>query len=121
MVRRWFVLVLLALQLLLALALVPGQAEALSAEFDHAWVHQSGQGHHHDEPLADDPSALRIVDDGASLPHVHHDAGHHSALPLTIPDLRLPLAPSAPHLGFQAGRLPAPHLEGPLRPPRNAG
>jgi len=115
MLRRWFALVLLALQLLPALALVPGQANASSLEIEHALVHQSGQGHQHDDTLA-----FQLEDDGATLPHAHHDAGHHSALPLTILDLRLrPAEPSA-HLMFLGGRLPDPHLEGPLRPPRTA-
>lgn len=114
MFRRWFVLVLIALQLLPALALVPGQASALTLDIDHALVHQMGQGHHHDETLA-----IQEGDDGA-LPHAHHDAGHHSALPLTILDLRLPSSePSAPVM-FLGGWLPEPHLEGPLRPPRTA-
>lgn len=119
MLRRWFALVLLALQLLPALALVPGQANALSLEIEHALVHQSGQGHHHDDTLAfqlDDDDD----DDGAALPHAHHDAGHHSALPLTIVDLRLPSAEPSARLMFLGGRLPDPQLEGPLRPPRTA-
>lgn len=115
MVRRWFVLVLLALQLLPALALVPWQADALSVEIDHALVHQSGQGHHHDDSLA-----FELDDDGAAAPHAHHDAGHHSALPLHIPDLRLPSAEPCARVIFLGGRLPDPHLEGPLRPPRTA-
>lgn len=115
MVRRWFVLVLLALQLLPALALVPGQAKALTLEIDHALVHQSGEGHHHDDTLA-----FEFDDDGAAVPHAHHDTGHHSALPLDIPDLRLPsVEPSAQRM-FLGSRLPDPHLEGPLRPPRTA-
>jgi hypothetical protein len=116
MFRRWFVLVLLALQLLPALALVPGQATTLTLEIDHALVHQAGQGHQHDDTLAfelDD-------DDGATVPHAHHDSGHHSALPFNILDLRLPSAQPSAHLMFLGGRLPNPHLEGPLRPPRTA-
>jgi hypothetical protein len=105
------------LQLLPALALVPGQANALSLEIEHALVHQSGQGHHHDDTLA---FQLDDDDDGAALPHAHHDAGHHSALPLTIVDLRLPSAEPSARLMFLGGRLPDPQLEGPLRPPRTA-
>ena len=115
MFRRWVVLVLLALQLLPALALVPGQANALTLEIDHALVHQSGQGHHHDDTLT-----FELDDDGAALPHAHHDTGHHSALPLDVPDLRLPSAEPSARLIFLASRLPDPHLEGPLRPPRTA-
>ena len=113
--RRCLGLVLLVLQLLPALALVPGQARALSTAIDHALVHQSGQGHHHDDSLT-----LQIDDNVASLPHAHPDAGHHWALPLTIVDLCLPSAQPSVHLSFQGGRLPDPHLEGPLRPPRTA-
>ncbi|QTN21149.1 hypothetical protein HZ992_13135 [Rhizobacter sp. AJA081-3] len=115
MFRRWFVKVLLALQLLPALALVPGQADALTLEIDHALVHQSGQGHHHDDSLA-----FQLDDVEAPLPHAHHDGGHHSALPFAIPDLHLPPAEPSAHLCLLAGRLPDPHLEGPLRPPRTA-
>lgn len=115
MFRRWFVLVLLALQALPALVLVQGQANALTLEIDHALVHQSGRGHHHD-----DTQAYELDDDGAAVPHAHHDTGHHSALPLDIPDLRLlPVEPSA-QLMFLGSRLPDPHLEAPLRPPRTA-
>lgn len=107
---------LLALQLLtaLALALVPGQSDALTLEIDHALVHQSGQGHHHDDTLAFQ------FDDDAPLPHAHHDTGHPSALPLASPDLHLPSVQPSAHLSRPAGRLPDPHLEGPLRPPRPA-
>lgn len=115
MFRRWFSLALLALQLLPALALVPGQANVLSMEIGHALVHQSGQGHHHDDTLA-----FQLDDNGAELSHARHDGGHHSALPVTILDLRLPPAEPSSHLIFMGGRLPAPHLEGPLRPPRTA-
>ncbi|CAD5372748.1 conserved exported hypothetical protein [Rubrivivax sp. A210] len=115
MFRRCFSWVLMALQLLPALALVPGQADALALEIGHALVHQSGQGHHHDDSLA-----FQLDDDAAAAQHVHHDAGHHSALPLSIPAPGLPSAePSAP-VAFLGGRLPEPHLEGPLRPPRTA-
>ena len=114
MPRRWFAMALLALQLLLALALVPGQADALTLEIDHALVHQSGQGHHHDDTLAFQ------LDDDPPRPHAHHDAGHHSALPLAIPDLRIPPAAPSAHLSLMAGRRSDPHLEGPLRPPRTA-
>ena len=113
MIRRWFTLALLVLQLLPALAFVPGQATALSLEMEHALVHQSGQGHHHDDTLA-----FQLDDDGAALPHAHHDTGHHAALPLAILDLRLPSAEPSARLMFLGGRLPDPHLEGPLRPPR---
>lgn len=115
MFGRWFTLLLIALQLLPALALVPGQSNALSLEIDHALVHQSGRGHHHDDTLA-----FQLDDDGTALPHAHHDAGHHSALPVTIPGLRLPPDEPSAHLMFLGGRLPDPHLEGPLRPPRTA-
>lgn len=115
MLRRWFVLVLLALQLLPALALLPGQAHALTLEIDHALVHQSGRGHHHDDTLT-----FELDDDGAALPHAHHDTGHHSALPLDIAGLRLPSAEPSARLVFVGGRLPEPYLEGPLRPPRTA-
>ena len=115
MFRRWFVLVLLLLQLLPALALVPGQADAMTLEIEHALVHESGQGHHHGDSLA-----YQLDEDGAALPHAHHDAGHHSALPLTLLDLRLPSAEPSARLMFLGGRLPDPHLEGPLRPPRAA-
>lgn len=113
MFRRWFVLVLLVLQLLPALALVPGRADAMTQEIEHALVHESGQGHHHD-----DSRAYQFDEDGAALPHAHHDAGHHLALPLTLLDLRLPSAEPSARLMFLGGRLPDPHLEGPLRPPR---
>ena len=116
MLRRWFALVLLALQLLPAQALVHGQSNALSLEIEHALVHQSGQGHHHDDALA----AFQLDGDGGALPHAHHDAGHHSALPLSILDLRLPPAEPSARLMFLGGRLPDPDLEGPLRPPRTA-
>ncbi|MBT9528525.1 MAG: hypothetical protein IV105_24960 [Rhizobacter sp.] len=115
MLRRWFILVLLALQLLPAMALVPGQADSLTLEIDHALVHQSGQGHHHDDTLA-----FQLDDDDAPLPHAHHDTGHHSALPLDILDMRLPSAEPSVRVAFMGGRLPNPHLEGPLRPPRTA-
>jgi hypothetical protein len=115
MLRRWLALLLLALQLLPALALVPGRAHALAAEIEHALVHQSGQGHHHEDSLA-----FQLDDEGSALPHAHHDAGHHSALPLTILDLRLPSAEPSARVMFLGGRLPDPHLEGPLRPPRTA-
>lgn len=114
MVRRWLALVLLALQLLPALALVPGQADAMTREIDHALVHQSAQGHHHDDTLA-----FQLDDDSAPLPHAHHDAGHHSALPLAIPELLLPSAEPSARLMFLGVRLPDPHLKGPLRPPRS--
>lgn len=104
---------LFVLQLLPALALVPGQADALTLEIDHALVHQSGQGHHHDDTLAFE------FDDG-SRPHAHHDTSHHSALPLAISDLRLPPAEPSAHLSWMAGRQSDPDLEGPLRPPRTA-
>lgn len=115
MILRWFALFLLALQLLPALALVPGQADALTLEIDHALVHQSGRGHHHDDALT-----FQLDDDGAALTHAHHDAGHHSALPLTILDLRLPSTQPSARLMFLGSRLPNPHIEGPLRPPRTA-
>lgn len=113
MFRRWFTLTLLVLQLLPALALVPGQASALSSEMDHALVHQSGQGHHHGDTLA-----FQLDDDDVALPHAHHDTGHHSALPLAILDFRLPLAEPSVRPMFLGGRLPDPDLEGRLRPPR---
>ena len=115
MFRRWLALILLALQLLPALALVPGQADALTLEIGHAVVHQSGQGHHHDATLAFEPD-----EDGAALPHAHHDAGHHSALPLTTADLHLPSAAPQSRLVFLGGQLPYPHLDAPLRPPRHS-
>ena len=108
---RWFALLLLTLPLLVALAVVPGQGSALTLEVEHAFVHQSGQGHQHDDTLAFD-------DDGAAASHAHHDAGHHLALPLTVGDLRLPSAAPLGRLMFLGGRLQDPHLEGPLRPPR---
>ncbi len=116
MLRRCIALILVALQLLPALALVPGQANALSLEIEHALVHESGQGHHHH----DDTRVFEPDDDGAALPHTHHDAGHHSVLPLTLPDLCLPSAEPSAQLLFLGGRMPDPHLEGPLRPPRTA-
>ncbi|MBT9597344.1 MAG: hypothetical protein IV094_15285 [Vitreoscilla sp.] len=113
MFRRWVILVLLVLQLLPALVLVPGQADAMTLEIEHALVHESKQGHHHDDTLA-----YQLDEDGAALPHAHHDAGHHSALPLTILDLCLPSAEPSARLMFLGGRLPDPYLDGPLRPPR---
>lgn len=115
MIRRWLALVLLALQMLPALALVPGQSDAVALEIDHAFVHQSGQGHHHDDTLA-----FEIDEGGAALTHAHHDTGHHVALPLAIPELRLPSPEPPARLMFLGGRVPDPHLEGPLRPPRPA-
>jgi hypothetical protein len=115
MFNRWFILALLALQLLPALALVPGQSEAMALEIDHAWVHQSGQGHHHDAALT-----VGFDDGDAPRPHAHHDAGQHAALPLDIPALRLPNAQACAGLTFPGPRRPDPHLEGPLRPPRSA-
>lgn len=115
MLRRWFTLFLLALHLLPALAVVPVQASALSLEIDHALVHQSGQGHHHDDALT-----FQFDVEGTAPPHAHHDAGHHSALPLTILELRPPSAPPSARLIFLGGRLSDPHLEGLLRPPRTA-
>ncbi len=115
MLRRWLIVLLLALQLLPALALVPGQAVTLSLEIEHALVHESGLGHHHDDTLG-----FQLDDDSAALPHAHHDAGHHAALPLTIPDPNLPPAEPAVAFSFRGGPLPDPHLQGPLRPPRTA-
>ena len=115
MFRRCIAFVLLALQLLPAQALVPGQASALSLEIVHALVHQSGQGHRHDDTLA-----FQLDDDGDALAHAHHDTGHHSALPLALLDLRLSSAEPSASLALLGGRLPNPHLEGPLRPPRTA-
>jgi hypothetical protein len=100
MFRRGLVLILLALQVLPALALVPGQVNALSLEIDHALVHQLGRGHHHDVT----PAFQLDEDNNAPLPHVHHDAGHHSALPLSFLDLRLPLAAPVVRLMFLGGR-----------------
>ncbi|MDP3083673.1 MAG: hypothetical protein Q8N44_08280 [Rubrivivax sp.] len=113
MFRRWLALVLIVLQLLPALALVPGQSGTLALEIEHSLVHDSGQGHHHDETLA-----VQLDADGAALPHAHHDAGHHSALPLTVLGLHLPSLEPESRVMFLGGRLPDPHLEGPLRPPQ---
>jgi hypothetical protein len=115
MLRRWLARVLLALQLLTALALVPGQANALSLEIEHALVHELGPAHHHDDTLA-----FQTEEDGSALPHAHHDAGHHSVLPLTTLDLHLPPMEPSVRLICRGGLLPDPDLEGPLRPPRTA-
>lgn len=113
MFRRWLALVLIVLQLQPALALVPGQMGDLTLEIEHSLVHDSGQGHHHDEMLA-----FQLDTDGAALPHAHHDAGHHSALPLTELGLHLPSEEAEVRMVFLGVRLPDPHLEGPLRPPQ---
>ena len=113
MFRRWLALVLIVLQLQPALALVPGQSGSFTLEIEHSLVHDSGQGHHHDETLA-----FELDADGAALPHAHHDAGHHSALPLTVLGLHLPSLEPEARVMFLGGRLPDPHLEGPLRPPQ---
>jgi len=113
MYRRWFALLLLALQTLPALAIVPGPVSNLTVEIEHMLVHQSGQGHHHDGSLG-----LQFDEDGASLPHVHLDAGHPAALPNAVAEVHVPSGERAVRVIFQGGRLPDPHLEGPLRPPR---
>jgi hypothetical protein len=115
MLRRWLARVLLALQRLPALALVPGRADALSLEIERVLVHELGPAHHHDDTLA-----FQTDEDGCVPPHAHHDAGHHSMLPLTTLDLHLPPAEPSARLIFQGDRLPEPDLEGPLRPPRTA-
>lgn len=114
MFRRWLALFLLVLQFQPALALVPGPVGGLTLEIEHAWVHQAGHGHHHDDALG-----FQIDEDGAALPHAHHDAGHHSALPLSCLDLRLAAGEPSERQAFRGGRLPHPDLEGPLRPPRH--
>ena len=113
MFRRWLAQVLIVLQLQPALALVPGQMGDLTLEIEHSLVHDSGQGHHDDETLA-----FELDADGAALPHAHHDAGHHSALPLTVPVQDLRRCEPEARVMFLGGRLPDPHLEGPLRPPQ---
>ena len=113
MLRRWLALVLLVLHLQPAIALVPGQLGTLTLEIEHSLVHESGQGHHHDKTLA-----FQVDADGAAIAHAHHEAGHLSALPLTALDLPLPSEEPAARVTFLGGRLPDPHLEGPLRPPR---
>ncbi|WP_088284172.1 hypothetical protein [Ideonella sp. A 288] len=114
MLRRWIALVLLLLQLQPALAFMPDRVSALAAEIDHGAIHQAGQAHHHDDGLGvqlDD-------DDAAATLHVHHDGGHHSALlpPVAVTGVAMG-APDA-RAAFVRGVLPDPHLEGPLRPPR---
>lgn len=113
MLRRWLALVLLVLQLQPAFALVPGQVGTYTLEIEHVLVHESGLGHHHDDTLA-----IQLDVDGAALPHTHHDAGHHSALPLTVLGLHLPSLEPEARVMFLGGRLPDPQLEGPLRPPQ---
>jgi hypothetical protein len=113
MLRRWVALILVVLQLQPAFAFAPGPVGSLVLEIDHALVHQSGQGHHHGDTLA-----FQISEDGDALAHAHHDAGHHSALPLTVLALKVPLGEPAARVLFLGGRLPDPDLEGLLRPPR---
>lgn len=115
MLRRWIALALIVLQLQPALALVPAQAASLALEIEHAWVHQMGQGHHHDAALTLDAQV-----ESSTLAHVHHDAGHHSALTLAFPVLNLPLTESSGPVVYFGERLPNPHLEGLLRPPRRS-
>ena len=115
MLRRWFAVVLLVLPLRPVLALVPGQANALSLQIEHALAHESGSAHRHDDTLA-----LKTDEDGSALPYAHHDAGYHSVLSLTTLDLHLPPAQPSARSIFRRGRLPDPDLEASLRPLRTA-
>lgn len=112
---RWLALVLILLQLQPALALVPGQVSSVSLEIEHTLVHAADQGHRHHDTLAFQPD-----EDGAAAAHAHHDAGHHAALPLSPLDQSVTAGDAAAHVIFLGGRLPDPHLEGPLRPPRSS-
>jgi hypothetical protein len=98
------------------LCIVPGQTETLTLEIAHALVHQSGELHHHDET----PDFQRADDENALPQHAHHDAGHHSVLPLNVSDLYLPPGMSYVRLMRMVGGCPDPHIDGPLRPPRMA-
>lgn len=113
MLRRWIALLLLLLQLQPAMVPMPNQAAGvLMQEALHTTVHQSGKGHHHHDVLS-----LQSEEDGQSVAHVHHDAGHHSVLLSNHALAALHLEP--PHLVVvYSGDLPDPYLEGPLRPPR---
>lgn len=113
MFRRWIALLVLVLQLQPAVAFMPGHVvSAWMQEIQHTTVHQIGQGHHHDDVLS-----FQSEEDGPSVAHIHHDAGHHSVL-LSSHALVVPHLKSVHLAGFYAGHFPDPYLEGPLRPPR---
>ncbi|MBP8270336.1 MAG: hypothetical protein KAX42_00540 [Sphaerotilus sp.] len=114
MLRRWFALLLLLLQLQPAMGFMPSRVvDVLVQEIQHTAVHQSGQGHHHDDVLS-----FQSEEDGPSVAHVHHDAGHHSVLLLSSHALAVPGLEPVYLADFHSGHLPDPYLEGPLRPPR---
>ncbi|PXW95196.1 hypothetical protein C7444_11041 [Sphaerotilus hippei] len=115
MLRRWFILLLLVLQLQPVLAFMPEQVVTLAQALAHERIHQEGQGHRHDDALT---LGAPSDDDGATLAHVHHDAAHHAVLLPAAATWCSVAAVEGALAVFGPCRIPSPCLDGPLRPPR---
>lgn len=111
--RLFSMLLLLALLWQTLVAVMPSSVAETALALGHEFVHQEGQGHHH----VDDVS-LQVDEQGAPMTHVHHDAGQHHAFLLPSALTTHGRARAAPQPSWARGCLPAPCLEGPLRPPR---
>jgi len=112
-IRLRAVLLLLALVWQSLAMLAPTSMAAKAVEYQHAALHlqASDHHHHHDGSLHLDPS------DNTPL-HLHADGSFNAAgLPPGAIGNVLPARDAGPGVA-PAVRIPAPHLDGPLRPPR---
>lgn len=113
--RKWFVPLLVAFSMLWQ-SMATAQVDAAlpnSAEWVHSVLHWEAEGHHHH-----DDGSWHLDDSAESIHHVMCDhLSNPVALPQSVVHTQVQGAQmSAP--SYVRSGLPAPHLEGPLRPPR---
>ncbi len=114
MCRACVLLVLLFAMLWQSVALArPGSTVNVLADLEHAALHWQEQGHHHH-----DDGSYQLDDSQASTFHVvsDHLTATNALLPACSP--HFPPSGSARPVGLHDGSVPAPFLDGLLRPPR---
>jgi hypothetical protein len=113
--RTAVVLVLLLAMLWQSVALArPGSSVNVLADVAHAALHWQNEGHHHH-----DDGSVQLDDSPASVQHVLTD--HLTATAALAPVLALHVPPQARARpgGLCVVSVPAPFLDGLLRPPRS--